>query len=1141
MSFNDSTSNANNGTAVGSPTPIAGAVDGGVTAWRGPGYNNDATVPISSSINIASKLISLEFWFRRNDTSSYSGGDGDFFATEENSGNNGYQFLVNHATSNSFTLYNWGVAGENFGAMPLDTAWHHVALVSDNSVITAYVDGSPTSPTATSTSGVATSNTVLNLLGYGAYKTNGWSVDELRLSNTNRSADWVAHEYTQESQASAWYTVGTWQIITPDYSLSGPSSGYVTAPSSNFTITDLTGDWGSAPKTITISDGGKSGAVTLVTCTGTGSGTTPAALSLTGGTACTFTYTPVVTGSLTLTSTIGTGTDPSPNTYGYTSSAATLAFSGCSSGNLRVASSTCTVTITGATFDGTHTVTLSDGGNLGTFTSGSSGNPLTVTPAASSSSFTFTYNPYLVGQKPIAGATSTANWTAPAPFLYTSSSAAASTFTAKADGNWASAGTWNCTSGGCGHATPDTGDAAIIPGYHVTIPVSTAAYIGSCPANNTTYDLQLSDNGTTNGTLEIAGKLWLCGNTELSAYAHSLGDNPTTWPILQLDTGGELDLDNNQNASVAYRTISANNYGWGKLYSGVLTDTCNFAAGTCPTTIKSVNLGGANPNLFEDTTSDSIVYRIYGTRISDCGSASKGCIGDSYWYGFDFETAKNYMDYGVIDIQNSLFLRTGTLQSASGMSYDILRPNLVNNRFLNDLAGVQSLDGAGTYSGSSCNYSGNYFSGTMGASSELLDGCSFVGNVFATTQGGSTALYSAFSDNVIVEPGGDEGMGAPVSARNIWMKTANGVDSLHMMGAGDYNWRATDNICLAIGAGAEGHCINQLNTSPSHTTIMLNNLSLPATANGANAGQWTTYDTGPGNSDHLLYFDHNGMFGAAVYSWGVSVGHAGPYYPGNQVLQSYRANVHYAASAGVQNFPIGNNSMGYANGPGDSVNTANLGWNAMYNATASTGFAAGINTNCNPSAYLGTPYDICQPSKASPDNTLNDIAADPKVIDSTRNPLTWANRLHGQAATEAGMEAAFQVCPSLLWCIEEARTWTARGFQPTNLALKGKAHDGRIVGFAGTYGSGYAGSCTVTFTPQDAADLGTGAAATCSSVSGVPVIQITNPGANYRIATPATVTIGGTCSGGCVAASLAPIVSPHDIGPVEMALIPGGM
>jgi hypothetical protein len=149
--------------------------------------------------------------------------------------------------------------------------------------------------------------------------------------------------------------------------------------------------------------------------------------------------------------------------------------------------------------------------------------------------------------------------------------------------------------------------------------------------------------------------------------------------------------------------------------------------------------------------------------------------------------------------------------------------------------------------------------------------------------------------------------------------------------------------------------------------------------------------------------------------------------------------------------------------------------------------------------------------------------------------------MHGQAATLAGMLAVLQACQDESWCIEEMRSWTRTGFQPTNLALKGKAHDGSIVGFTGSNGSGYTGSCTVTFTPQDAADLGTGAAATCSFVSGVPVIRITNPGANYRIATPATVTIGGTCTGGCVAAILASIISPHDIGPVQMALVPEAM
>jgi hypothetical protein len=417
--------------------------------------------------------------------------------------------------------------------------------------------------------------------------------------------------------------------------------------------------------------------------------------------------------------------------------------------------------------------------------------------------------------------------------------------------------------------------------------------------------------------------------------------------------------------------------------------------------------------------------------------------------------------------------------------------------------------------------------------------------------------YGAFSDNILSLDPAAAGIDFYVTGtnfqRNIWMKTAaGGTGSTHMMAMpASSNWRITDNICLSLGAETEGHCINALNGSSSATFIMLNNLGLPAATNGANAGngansgQWDTYATILPNADHLLYFDHNGMFGAANFSWGVAVGHAGPTYPSNQVLQSYRSNVHWAAS-GTGNFPISNNSMGYGNGPGNSVNTANLGWNAMYNQTASTGFAAGVNSNCNiggnGSAYLGTPYDICEQYKASPDNTQYDLLnTNPKVIDNTRNPLTWASRVHGGTASLAGMLAVLQGCPSIIWCIEEARTWTARGFQPTNLALKGKAHDGRIVGFAGTYGSGYSGSCSVTVTPQDAADLGTGFAATCSFVSGAPVIQIANPGANYRIATPAAVAIGGTCAGGCVAASLTLVISPHDIGPVQMALIPGAM
>jgi len=92
------------------------------------------------------------------------------------------------------------------------------------------------------------------------------------------------------------------------------------------------------------------------------------------------------------------------------------------------------------------------------------------------------------------------------------------------------------------------------------------------------------------------------------------------------------------------------------------------------------------------------------------------------------------------------------------------------------------------------------------------------------------------------------------------------------------------------------------------------------------------------------------------------------------------------------------------------------------------------------------------------------------------------------------------------------------------------------VGVIGTRGSGYSGACTATVTVQDADDLGNGAALSCVFSSGVPVIAVTNPGAHYRIATPAAVTISGTGGSGT---SLNVVVSPSDIGPVPITLFAG--
>jgi hypothetical protein len=125
-------------------------------------------------------------------------------------------------------------------------------------------------------------------------------------------------------------------------------------------------------------------------------------------------------------------------------------------------------------------------------------------------------------------------------------------------------------------------------------------------------------------------------------------------------------------------------------------------------------------------------------------------------------------------------------------------------------------------------------------------------------------------------------------------------------------------------------------------------------------------------------------------------------------------------------------------------------------------------------------------------------------------------------------------CQDAWFCYDNLWWWVRQGAQPTNMALKGAAHDGKIVGVTGTLGSGYTGTCGVTFTTQDSGDLGSGATATCTFVSGVPKVTISSGGLYYRVATSATV---GIACGGCtptVPAALNAVVAPSDIGPVQM-------
>jgi hypothetical protein len=591
--------------------------------------------------------------------------------------------------------------------------------------------------------------------------------------------------------------------------------------------------------------------------------------------------------------------------------------------------------------------------------------------------------------------------------------------------------------------------------------------------------------------------------------------------------------------------------GWNQLIVGTLGDTCTFATESCPTRILPVNVGSANPVLVDvNGTTDSMTYQIYGTLVKNCGSASTGCLN----YATDGGTGRNsYANAGLIDVEGSMFDTTGNFQATC--SYSACNPvasfTFLENRFVGDLQGFIT-NGGRSASTKPCLFVDNYFSAVFANNSNATYiGCTFTGNVFAEAVYWATSgvwPLAMFQRNVTLAEMADRSAANPLPIQNNYFAWAVAGSSMHNLAlGGDMDSTYQGNVHESLDSSqGEGHCTTGTGGNPSYKRILLDNLSVMA-PNGVNSCTvGVALGVSGGGTDSVSYVDHNGAFGNGVYQWFVLNGHDGGYYSTSQDVRSLRANLGYSPTSGVQNLMVAPDAPDSAviDGiPNTEVYVAQEGGNALYNAAVSTDWGPGNgNSGCNStqSGAYGTPYDQCTASGTTVPG-MADITANPNLIDHTRGLLTWGSRLHGQAATLGGAESALVGCQNLGWCTTELLNWVKRGYQPTNLALKGKAYDGRIVGFAGTYGSGYTGTCSATISPQDTDDLGYGAAATCSFVSGVPAVQVTNSGMHYRIATPATVTIGGTCTGGCVAASLTPVISPHDIGPVQMAMIPGAM
>jgi hypothetical protein len=89
-------------------------------------------------------------------------------------------------------------------------AWHHLVGTRSGTTLSIYIDGalSATAPGASSTP----ANNALNIGDYGGSgEYFGGALDEIRISNMARSADWIAAEYNNQSSPTTFYSIGSAQ------------------------------------------------------------------------------------------------------------------------------------------------------------------------------------------------------------------------------------------------------------------------------------------------------------------------------------------------------------------------------------------------------------------------------------------------------------------------------------------------------------------------------------------------------------------------------------------------------------------------------------------------------------------------------------------------------------------------------------------------------------------------------------------------------------------------------------------------------------------------------------------------------------------------------------------------------------------
>ena len=297
----DATSNGNNAAPLNSPAQGAAKISGGLT-FNGTTMEDN----VSSTFSLGTVNVTMECWANLSSTSLH----GAFIKIGGTSPNQGYALGVGSGTFETagnqiIALYEnarWIATGVTF-----TTGWHHFVLVIDASGFPhVYYDGTQV---YTDANGAPLAPSIITYIGgynNSANRHFGGILDEVCISSSVRSADWIKTEFNNQNLPSTFYSVGAETLLGPTITGFIPASGCANTTPVVITGTNFTGATavkfgGTDALSFTVNSATQITATPAAGTTGTISVNAPIGPTGTGTSASTFTVNSLPTASATKT------------------------------------------------------------------------------------------------------------------------------------------------------------------------------------------------------------------------------------------------------------------------------------------------------------------------------------------------------------------------------------------------------------------------------------------------------------------------------------------------------------------------------------------------------------------------------------------------------------------------------------------------------------------------------------------------------------------------------------------------------------------------------------------------------------------------------------------------------------------------